>query len=188
MSFLSKISKGLSGLNISKTTSAVTSTTKKVDIDSFADAFKATTTKAAKNVDEGIDASSDLASSLKKFETQPGASAVLSKTAKVMANNPKLTALGVSTLAASGYIAFQMSQGLTFEESVEKLTGLARDVVEDATEKVAGATASTALVIVDAFLKGLFGENYLTYAKGAGVLFVLFVLLRIFLLIKSVTK
>lgn len=186
MSILSKVTKGLSGFNFSKTTSAVTTTTKKIDVDSFADAFKATSTKAAKNVDDGIDASSDVASSLKKFESQPGASAVLSRTAKVMANNPKLAALGVTTLAASGYIAFQMSQGLTFEEAVDKLVDVVGDTVEDATSKVADATTGTALVIVDSFLKGLLGENYLTYVKGVGILFVLFVLLRVFITIKAI--
>jgi len=198
MSF-SKLTNALSNINfssIAKKTdlSSLTSVTKKADFGDFATSLKkvdvdtSSFSTAAKKTDDVAGSAGDVASSLKRFETQPGATAVLSKTAAVMAKNPKLTALGITTLSAAGYIAFQMSQGKTFDEAFEDLLSVVEDAVEKTVEVVAGSTADVAVGIIDAFMKGIFGENYLTYVKGSAIVLILMFILGIVLKVYTLVK
>lgn len=194
MSF-SKITSALSDINfssIAKKSTSVTDLAKKVDIGDFTSSFTTATTKITKNADEAVEVASDvsggIASKLKKFESQPGASAVLSKTAAVMAKNPKLTVLGISTLSAAGYIAFQMTQGKTFDEAVGDLLEIVEEAVETTVETVAGSTTDVVSGILDAFMKGLFGEDYLTYVKGSAIALIVMIILGIMLKVYSLVK
>lgn len=194
MSF-SKITSALSDINfssIAKKSTSVTDLAKKVDIGDFTSSFTTATTKITKNADEAVEVASDvsggIASKLKKFESQPGASAVLSKTAAVMAKNPKLTVLGISTLSAAGYIAFQMTQGKTFDEAVGDLLEIVEEAVETTVETVAGSTTDVVTGILDAFMKGLFGEDYLTYVKGSAIALIVMIILGIMLKVYSLVK
>jgi len=199
MSF-SKITKAFSDLDISsiaKKSTSLTDLTKKIDLTDFTSAFKKTAgdidtgslTTVTKKADGVTDVGGDLASSLKKFETQSGASAVLSKTAAVMAKNPKMTVLGISALSAAGYVAFQMANGKTFDEAMGELLEIVEDAVEDVVEVAAGGTTDIVFGIVDAFMRGLFGDDYLTYVKGAAisvlVVFILGIVLKIYSLVKK---
>lgn len=194
MSF-SKITSALSDINfssIAKKSTSATDLAKKVDIGDFTSSFTTATTKITKNADEAVEVASDvsggIASKLKKFESQPGASAVLSKTAAVMAKNPKLTVLGISTLSAAGYIAFQMTQGKTFDEAVGDLLEIVEEAVETTVETVAGSTTDVVTGILDAFMKGLFGEDYLTYVKGSAIALIVMIILGIMLKVYSLVK
>lgn len=194
MSF-SKITSALSDINfssIAKKSTSVTDLAKKVDIGDFTSSFTTATTKITKNADEAVEVASDvsggIASKLKKFESQAGASAVLSKTAAVMAKNPKLTVLGISTLSAAGYIAFQMTQGKTFDEAVGDLLEIVEEAVETTVETVAGSTTDVVTGILDAFMKGLFGEDYLTYVKGSAIALIVMIILGIMLKVYSLVK
>ena len=194
MSF-SKITSALSDINfssIAKKSTSVTDLAKKVDIGDFTSCFTTATTKITKNADEAVEVASDvsggIASKLKKFESQAGASAVLSKTAAVMAKNPKLTVLGISTLSAAGYIAFQMTQGKTFDEAVGDLLEIVEEAVETTVETVAGSTTDVVTGILDAFMKGLFGEDYLTYVKGSAIALIVMIILGIMLKVYSLVK
>ena len=197
MSF-SKITSALSDINfssIAKKSTSATDLAKKVDIGDFTSSFTTATTKITKSTDEAVevaevasDVSGGIASKLKKFESQPGASAVLSKTAAVMAKNPKLTVLGISTLSAAGYIAFQMTQGKTFDEAVGDLLEIVEEAVETTVETVAGSTTDVVTGILDAFMKGLFGEDYLTYVKGSAIALIVMIILGIMLKVYSLVK
>ena len=194
MSF-SKITSALSDINfssIAKKSTSVTDLAKKVDIGDFTSSFTTATTKITKNADEAVEVSTQvsggIASKLKKFETQPGAAALLSKTAAVMSKNPKLTVLGISTLAASGFVAFQMSQGRTFDEAIGDLLDVVEDAVEDTVEFAAGSTVDVVSGILDAFMKGLFGEDYLTYVKGSAIALLVMIILGIMLKVYSLVK
>lgn len=194
MSF-SKITSALSDINfssIAKKSTSATDLAKKVDIGDFTSSFTTATTKITKNADEAVEVASDvsggIASKLKKFESQAGASAVLSKTAAVMAKNPKLTVLGISTLSAAGYIAFQMTQGKTFDEAVGDLLEIVEEAVETTVETVAGSTTDVVTGILDAFMKGLFGEDYLTYVKGSAIALIVMIILGIMLKVYSLVK
>ena len=190
MSF-SKITSALTSLNfssIAKKSTSVTDIAKKVDLADFTSSFQTATTKITKSTDELVDSSGDIASKLKKFEGQAGATAVLSKTAAVMAKNPKLTVLGISTLSAAGYVAFQMANGKTFDEAVGDLLEIVEDTVENTVEAVAGSTTDVVSGILDAFMKGLFGENYMTYVKGSAISLLVMVILGIMLKVYSLVK
>ena len=190
MSF-SKITSALTSLNfssIAKKSTSVTDIAKKVDLQDFTSSFQTATTKITKSTDELADSTGSIASGLKKFEGQAGATAVLSKTAAVMAKNPKLSVLGISTLSAAGYIAFQMAQGKTFDEAVGDLLEIVEDTVENTVEAVAGSTTDVVSGILDAFMKGLFGENYMTYVKGSAISLLVMVILGIMLKVYSLVK
>jgi len=198
MSF-AKFTSALSNLNFSSITkkidlTSLTSVTKKADFTDFATSLKkvdvdaSSFTTAAKQTDNVADSAGDLASTLKKFEAQPGATAVLSKTAAVMSKNPKLTALGISTLSAAGYIAFQMASGKTFEEATQDLLNLVEEAVESTVDAVAGPLTDVVGGVIDAFMKGLFGENYLTYVKGSAIAVLIMIILGIILKVYTLVK
>jgi len=106
-----------------------------------------------------------------------------------MAKNPKLAALGITTLSAAGYIAFQMASGKTFEEATADLLDLVETAVSNTVEVIASPITDVAGGIIDAFMKGLFGENYLTYVKGTAlavlIMFILGIIAKVYSLVKK---
>jgi len=204
MSFFSRFSKKADNVNVKSTTSSTgfdipetstpkfdgpsTITTSKVDVNtntnintnasSFnVDSTSPSTTKIDTTTTNA--ASTKLNTDLKKYESVPGASLMVSKTADAIKKNPKLAALGISTLAAAGFIVSEMAKGKTFGESFDSLVELVEDVVEDVTKGTIDVTTG----IIDAFLKGIFGEDYLVKFKKIGI--ALTVLILIFLIIKG---
>ena len=181
MSFFSRFSKKADNVNVKSTTSSTgfdipetstpkfdgpsTITTSKVDvntntnINTNASSFNVdSTSPSTTKIDTTTNsASTKLNTDLKKYESVPGASLMVSKTADAIKKNPKLAALGISTLAAAGFIVSEMAKGKTFGESFDSLVELVEDVVEDVTKGTIDVTTG----IIDAFLKGIFGEDYL---------------------------
>lgn len=132
-------------------------------------------------IDTTSASSTKINADLKKYESVPGASLMFSKTSAAIKKNPKLAALGISTLAAAGFIVSEMAKGKTFEEAFESLSDLTEDVVEGVTKGTIDVTTG----IIDAFLKGIFGEDYLVIFKKIGI--ALTMLILIFLIIKGYT-
>lgn len=143
--------------------------------DDFIDSFRTSAKKTGTDdIVGGVDG-------LKKFETQPGASTYASKVTTFIAKNPKLSAAGVSTLAAAGYVAYLVSSGYTVEEALDKLGSIVTDTVEDVADTLTDGTLS----IGDSILKGIFGDDYLTYFKIAAGVVASVLILKIILVIKQ---
>lgn len=179
MSVLSKISKSFSGFNIGKLDFNFTKNVDVKDIDIKKIDTSIPNTNLNKIEVTDVNVTGDIASDLKKFESEPGATLLLSRTKDAISKNPKLAALGISGLAASGFIVSEMAKGKTFDEAFESLVELAEDTVE----KTTGSTTSVVSGIVHAFLVGLFGEDYLSNFKKIGIVFT--IVIFIFLIIKS---
>ena len=110
----------------------------------------------------------------------------MAKTVEFIAKYPKITTLGITTLAAAGYITAQMAQGLSFEEAAQKLL----DLVEEATSSVISTVTEGATDIigggVSAFLEALLGENWKNYVYGfLGIVGLIF-FLKLYKLIRSI--
>ena len=121
-----------------------------------------------------------VSSVLKVFEKEDGAASLVSKTSSIFGD--KLSLKGISNLSGAGFIAAQMKSGKTFEEAVVSLADVAGNIVEGTVEFAAGSTAG----ILDAFMKGIFGDNYLTYIKGSIIVVILIIILSIMLKISQI--
>lgn len=175
---LKKTSSLLSDINVSKLTSSVADSStllKKIDT-------SAITSSITKSSDELADVTAtvtkktdvtDVASSLKKFETFPTTPSTLKRATSFMAENPKLSAAGLTLTASAGYISFLMSTGLSLDEALEQLG----DLVEDTVEKVADTTTSVVFggssAVLSGLFKGILGENYKIYLAVIGAVFLL---------------
>ena len=144
---------------------------KKTDVSDVTSNITTSTTTAAKKI--------DLASSLKKFETFPGAASNLSRVSTFISKNPKLAASGISGLAAAGYVAFLMSNGLSFDDSLQKLGDLIEDTIEDVVDTTTDIVGGGASAVLTGFLKGIFGENYMYYMYVFGVIFFMMIILKL---------
>ena len=178
----------VSRASVDSAASAVTKNTSsfsQVVADGATDSFFTTTTK---NADEASAAAkkADTISTLKQFESVPSSSSTLSKTASFMASNPKITALGITTVAAAGYITAQMANGLSFEEAWNKLLeiveGVASEVVSTGTEAATGIFG----VAFSSLMESLLGENWMMYVYGVLGLVGIVFLLKIYRIIQSI--
>lgn len=184
---LAKLTGLVTDLNLSKITSAVTTSTKTLDVSDITSALKKTTTNL---VDSSTTAAkqtaADVASSLKKFEGFPGAQARLGQVTTAMAKHPKIAAVGITGLAAAGYVAYLMGEGATFDEAMNELVDLVTDVAEDVAETVVDKATGAITGTLSILLEGIFGENYMYYVYGGGSIVLLVVILRIIAMIKMV--
>ena len=186
---LKKLTGLVTDLNFGKVTSAITTSTKNLDVSDITSALKKTTTNLVDSTASATKkTASDVASSLKKFEGFPGAQARLSQVTTAMAKHPKISAVGITGLAAAGYVAYLMGEGATFEEAIGELADLVEDVAEDIVETAVDKATSAITGTTGILLEGIFGENYMYYVYGGGSIFLLIVIMRIVAMVKMVFR
>ena len=110
---------------------------------------------------------------IKQLESVPGAQLYAKQADGVLSKFPKASFKGITALAAAGYLTSLVGiEGLTLEEALEKLGEVVADAVEDVTDAVVDSGVGEAIIdsifsVVDAFMSGIFGDNWLFYGKIA---------------------
>lgn len=110
---------------------------------------------------------------IKQLESVPGAQLYAKQANGVLSKFPKASFKGITALAAAGYLTYLVGiEGLTLEEALEKLGEVVADAVEEVVDTVvdsgvAGAVLDSIFTVVDAFMSGIFGDNWLFYGKIA---------------------
>ena len=159
---LKKATLSLSGINTAKLTSSITDATsslKNIDLSSIVKK----STGDLSSTTSSVVSKTDVASSLKKFDDFPGSSTNLKRVTSFIAENPKLTAAGITVASGAGYVAFLMSTGLSLDEALGQLGDLVEEVVEEVVDKTVSATGNIIGGATAGVLKGLLGENYQIY-------------------------
>lgn len=110
---------------------------------------------------------------IKQLESVPGAQLYTKQADGVLSKFPKASFKGITVLAAAGYLTYLVGiEGLTMEEALQKLGEVVADTVEGVTDAVVDSGVGEAIIdsifnVVDAFMSGIFGDNWLFYGKFA---------------------
>ena len=184
---LKKTLSALSDINVSKLTSSVTDTStilKKIDTSAITSSITKSSDEVA-DVTSTVASKTDVASSLKKFDDFPTAPSTLKRATTFIAENPKLSAAGITAVSAGAYVSFLMSTGLSLDEALEQLGDLVEDTVETVAKTSSSVVFGGTSAVLSGLLKGVLGENYQIYLAIMAAIIMVIVGIKVRNLIKK---